>query len=79
MPGPHRVSCAGLPGRCQPAANLRGAMGYDSSSAAGGVSPRVLPEGLFVLWRSCGVACRPIGDLEQAGRAYGQAREGRRI
>ena len=35
---------------------------------------RILPEGLFVLGRWCGFPRRPIGDLEQAWRAYVQVR-----
>ena len=54
-------------------------IGQDSSIAASGGSPGLLPESLFVLWRSCGVPRRLIGDLEQAWCADVQAREGLRI
>jgi hypothetical protein len=54
-------------------------VGQGSSLAASGGSPGLLPEGPFVLWRSCGVPRRLIGDLEQAWCADVQAREGCRI
>jgi hypothetical protein len=40
------------------------------AAAQPGLALRILPEGLFVLWQWCGCPRQPIGDLEQAWRAY---------